>query len=129
MSRFAGEIIGVFLLSGSPNEESETMLTVNFAPRPSPRWLEETKGIPDSIKIAEVLLVRRTLAWITGIILIISTLLGVSFLYLIKYLHTFFPPIVLFIFKRLYRGGNMGRAGPVGWVMGQNGFGLKIDTF
>lgn len=77
---YKGQIIGVVLLNGSPNEESETMLTVNFASRPTPRWLEETKGLPDPIKIAQVLLVRRTLAWITGIILIISTLLGIYFL-------------------------------------------------
>ncbi|KAI3706238.1 hypothetical protein L6452_23843 [Arctium lappa] len=76
---YKGQIVGVALLNGSPSKNSETMLTVNTS-RPSPRWLEETKGMPDSIKIVEVLLVRRTLAWITGIILIISTLLGIHFL-------------------------------------------------
>ncbi|KAI3523600.1 hypothetical protein L1887_01848 [Cichorium endivia] len=77
---YKGELVGVILLNISTNQESDTILTVNFASRPS-RLLEETKGIkPDAIIIAQVLLVRRTLAWITGIILIIATLLGVHFL-------------------------------------------------
>lgn len=43
------------------------------------RWLEEASTSTDNSTIAsEVLLVRRSLAWITGIILLISTLLGVS---------------------------------------------------
>lgn len=54
------------------------MLNVMFTSRPSARWLAESK-IPTNMTIVEVLLVRRTLAWITGIILIIATLLGVSF--------------------------------------------------
>ncbi|XP_071713335.1 uncharacterized protein [Rutidosis leptorrhynchoides] len=78
---YKGEIVGVILLSGSDNKESETMLTLNFGSRPSSRWLEETKGgMPDSTRIAEVVLVRRTLAWLSGFILIIATLLGIHFL-------------------------------------------------
>ncbi|KAL4591109.1 hypothetical protein LXL04_004058 [Taraxacum kok-saghyz] len=71
---YKGEIVGVIIGS----KESETVLNVRFG-RPS-RFLEETKAKPDMILIAQVLLVRRTLAWITGIILIIATLLGVHFL-------------------------------------------------
>lgn len=56
------------------------MLNVMFTSRPSARWLAESK-IPTNMTIVEVLLVRRTLAWITGIILIIATLLGVSLSY------------------------------------------------
>jgi hypothetical protein len=41
------------------------------------RWLEEVNSL--NTTIAEVALVRRTLAWITGIILLVSTLMGVSF--------------------------------------------------
>ena len=56
------------------------MLPVKFTARPSSRLLEEVEGSHDAaILIAEVLLVRRTLAWITGIILLIATLMGVNF--------------------------------------------------
>lgn len=57
------------------------MLNVMYTSRPSARWLAETKTSLNTT-IVEVLLVRRTLAWITGIILLISTLLGVSFNYI-----------------------------------------------
>lgn len=74
-----GEIVGVVLLNDGSSDE--TILNVSFG-SPSSRRLEETKGKLDPIIIAQVFLVRRTLAWITGIILIIATLLGVSFLYI-----------------------------------------------
>ena len=45
------------------------------ATRPGARWLVETKGV--NATVAEVVLVRRTLAWVTGVILLISTLIGV----------------------------------------------------
>ncbi|KVI08273.1 hypothetical protein Ccrd_013361, partial [Cynara cardunculus var. scolymus] len=78
---YKGQIVGVIVFDGSPAEESDLMLTVKFTTRPSPRWLEEEKGShADAIRIAEVLLVRRTLAWITGIILIVATLMGICFL-------------------------------------------------
>lgn len=51
------------------------MLNVKYVHRPSARWLEEEKPSHDTKD--EVVLVRQTLAWITGIILIIATLLGV----------------------------------------------------
>ncbi|XP_071706484.1 uncharacterized protein [Rutidosis leptorrhynchoides] len=77
---YEGQIVGVVVFNGSPAEESDMMLSVKYTTRPSPRWLEEKEGSRDSVLIAEVLLVRRTLAWITGIILLISTLMGVWFL-------------------------------------------------
>lgn len=47
-----------------------------FKPRRTPRWLVEDVKVNTSIQ--EVILVRTTLAWITGIILLIATLMGVS---------------------------------------------------
>ncbi|XP_015887472.3 uncharacterized protein LOC107422525 [Ziziphus jujuba] len=73
-----GHIVGVISFYKSSPLESGKMLNLRFIPRPSARWLEETK-VPHDLKV-EVVLVRRTLAWITGIILIIATLLGVYFL-------------------------------------------------
>lgn len=75
-----GKIVGVIFFSESPNSESESILDVKIHSRPSSRWLEEKKGGPRSLIIAEVLFVRLTLAWLTGIILIVSTLLGIYFL-------------------------------------------------
>jgi len=78
---YKGKIVGVILFNGEP-DTSEKVLKVKVTPRPSARWLEEKKGSSsiNSTIIAEVALVRRTLAWITGIIFIISTLLGICFL-------------------------------------------------
>lgn len=75
---FSGQIVGAILFNGVAPVESGKMLNVMFTCQPSPRWLAE-KEVPKDTKIVQVLLVRRTLAWITGIILIISTLLGVRF--------------------------------------------------
>lgn len=72
----AGQIVGVVFFSGSSTTESGKMLNVVYTSQTSARWLVDTEG---SLNVTgpEVLLVRRTLAWITGIILLISTLLGV----------------------------------------------------
>ncbi|KAI3798172.1 hypothetical protein L1987_33441 [Smallanthus sonchifolius] len=75
-----GRIVGVVVFNGSPAKKSDTMLTLNYTKQASPRWLEEKQGSHDAALIAEMLLVRRTLAWITGIILLIATLMGVWFL-------------------------------------------------
>nr|GEY79916.1 type 1 membrane protein [Tanacetum cinerariifolium] len=76
-ARYKGQIVGVVTFNGSPAKESDTVLPVKFTTRPSSRLLEEVEGSHDAaILIAEVLLVRRTLAWITGIILLIATLMG-----------------------------------------------------
>ncbi|GMP77837.1 hypothetical protein CsSME_00033979 [Camellia sinensis var. sinensis] len=77
---YKGQIVGVILCNGTPLPESETLLNVMITSRPSARWLEETTGPPNSTTIAEIVLVRWTLAWITGIILVIATLLGIYFL-------------------------------------------------
>lgn len=53
------------------------MLNLVFDSRPSARWLEETKSLKNATVEAERL-VRKTVAWTTGIMLIIATLLGVS---------------------------------------------------
>jgi len=77
---YKGEIVGIVVFTKSPAKE---MLNIKLTTRASPRWLEEEKkgsGDAARILIAEVLLVRRTLAWITGIILIIATLMGIWFL-------------------------------------------------
>ncbi|CAI9271404.1 unnamed protein product [Lactuca saligna] len=77
---YKGQIVGVVVFNGSPTKESDSMLTIKLTTQQHPRWLEE-KSLPDFAKIAEVALVRKTLAWITGIILIVSTLMGICFLF------------------------------------------------
>ncbi|KAJ6428309.1 hypothetical protein OIU84_023684 [Salix udensis] len=76
---YKGQIAGVIFLNTSPASESETMLNVILTSRPSARWLEETKT-PSTGTIIELALVRMTLAWITGIVLVIATLLGIYYL-------------------------------------------------
>ncbi|XP_058182245.1 uncharacterized protein LOC131300423 isoform X1 [Rhododendron vialii] len=48
----------------------------NPCTKPSARWLEGTTGLPNSKDVAEGLLVRRTLAWVTGIILLVAAIMG-----------------------------------------------------
>ncbi|KAL3506377.1 hypothetical protein ACH5RR_031759 [Cinchona calisaya] len=79
-ARYKGQIVGVIFNGEAPDSESKKLLNMVIASRPSPRWLEETKIPINSTLVSEVLLVRRTIAWITGILLIIATLLGVYFL-------------------------------------------------
>ncbi|KAM1270321.1 hypothetical protein ACFX15_030883 [Malus domestica] len=76
---YKGQIVGAILFNGVAPVESGKMLNVMYTCRSSARLLAEKEGL-NNTKIVQVLLVRRTLAWITGIILIISTLLGVCFL-------------------------------------------------
>lgn len=54
-----------------------------FNPRLTPRWLVEEAKVNSTIH--EVILVRTTLAWITGIILLIATLMGVNFASLLHF--------------------------------------------
>ncbi|KAL8211374.1 hypothetical protein R6Q57_005811 [Mikania cordata] len=78
---YNGELVGIVSFTRSSAEESDMMLNIKMTTRASPRWLEEKDERSHDAShalIAEVLLVRRTLAWITGIILIIATLMGVS---------------------------------------------------
>ncbi|MCL7046432.1 hypothetical protein MKW94_023048, partial [Papaver nudicaule] len=77
---YQGQIVGVLLFNGVSLPESEAMLNVKFTSRTS-RLLEENAPTPSPTLIVEILLVRSTLAWITGIILLISTLLGMFFLF------------------------------------------------
>lgn len=79
-ARYKGQIVGVIIHGEAPASESKTLLNVEIASRASPRWLEETKTSTNSTLVSEVMLVRKTIAWITGILLIIATLLGVYFL-------------------------------------------------
>ncbi|XP_059448695.1 uncharacterized protein LOC132179909 isoform X2 [Corylus avellana] len=76
---YKGQIVGVIFFYGSPPAQSGKMLNTMFTSQPSARWLVETKD-SYNVTVLEVLLVRRILAWLTGIILLISTLLGVYFL-------------------------------------------------
>ncbi|PSS35697.1 Protein transport protein like [Actinidia chinensis var. chinensis] len=72
-----GQIVGVILFSGTASQESETLLNVMFTSQRPARWLEETKGSSGQTIDVEVLLVRTILAWLTGIILLIATLMGI----------------------------------------------------
>ncbi|KAE8670273.1 hypothetical protein F3Y22_tig00112159pilonHSYRG00144 [Hibiscus syriacus] len=76
---YKGQIVGVIVFNEASQPESKTMMNVIATSRPSPRWLEGTKGQTKTTLAAQVL-VRRTLAWVTGIVLLIATLLGVYFL-------------------------------------------------
>ena len=53
---------------------------MTYVSRPSLRLLEEVKTSSNSTAMAEVALVRLTLAWITGGVLLIATLIGVYLL-------------------------------------------------
>ncbi|MBA0830689.1 hypothetical protein Goarm_015205 [Gossypium armourianum] len=76
---YEGQIVGVFVFNGASQPVSKPLINVMFTSRPSPRWLAETKT-PTNTTLAAQVLVRRTLAWITGVVLLIATLLGVYFL-------------------------------------------------
>uniref|UniRef100_A0A7N0V9W1 DUF7794 domain-containing protein n=1 Tax=Kalanchoe fedtschenkoi TaxID=63787 RepID=A0A7N0V9W1_KALFE len=79
LDAYRGQIVGVLLLKEKPSAESVSLFDVTSSSQYS-RWLAEKEDASDPISIARVLLVRRTLAWITGILLLIATLLGVYFL-------------------------------------------------
>ncbi|KAG5588553.1 hypothetical protein H5410_048987 [Solanum commersonii] len=76
---YKGQIVGVIVCNETPSV-AEPLFDVVFTSQPSARWLEETQTSPDSTAIEEIILVRRTVAWITGLLLIIATLLGIYFL-------------------------------------------------
>ncbi|KAK6161431.1 hypothetical protein DH2020_004812 [Rehmannia glutinosa] len=79
-SAYQGKIVGVIALGGRDGSEPDNIFHATVTYRPSARWLEETEASPDITKLAEVYFVRTALAWITGIILLISTLLGIYYL-------------------------------------------------
>ncbi|VVA97916.1 unnamed protein product [Arabis nemorensis] len=74
----SGQIVGVIVLDERVNQESANLLTVGSSSRSSARSMAEVEGIPSPIIIAQVLLVRLTLTWLTGIILLIATILGLN---------------------------------------------------
>ncbi|KAL3329271.1 hypothetical protein AABB24_036393 [Solanum stoloniferum] len=76
---YKGQIVGVIVCNETPSV-AEPLFDVVFTSQPSARWLEETQTSPNSTAIEEIILVRRTVAWITGLLLIIATLLGIYFL-------------------------------------------------
>ncbi|CAH8373725.1 unnamed protein product [Eruca vesicaria subsp. sativa] len=75
-----GQIVGLIVLDDRVNQESDNLLSVGSSSRSSARSMAEVEGIPRPAIIAQVILVRLTLAWLTGIILLIATILGVYFL-------------------------------------------------
>lgn len=79
-AKYKGQIVAVLLLSNADSSPPQKVLDVTFASRPSPRWLEEVKSSSNSTVEAEVSLVRRTLAWFTGAVLLIATLIGIYLL-------------------------------------------------
>ncbi|XP_077250783.1 putative type 1 membrane protein [Tasmannia lanceolata] len=77
---YRGKIAGLVIFNEKPSPNSGLVLNAKSSTRSS-RWLEE--GSPESpidLATLEMLLVRKVLAWITGIILLISTLIGIYFL-------------------------------------------------
>ncbi|XP_023928773.1 uncharacterized protein LOC112040103 [Quercus suber] len=76
---YKGQIVGVIFFHGTPPTESGKLLNVMYTSQPSARWLVETEGSHSEFD-PQVVLVRWTLAWLTGIILLISTFIGVYFL-------------------------------------------------
>ncbi|KAF2531489.1 hypothetical protein F2Q70_00030294 [Brassica cretica] len=77
---YKGQIVGVIVLDERVNQESANLLTVGSSSGSSARSMAEVEGVPSGAIIAQVILVRLTLAWLTGIILLIATILGVYFL-------------------------------------------------
>ncbi|RDX97329.1 hypothetical protein CR513_19912 [Mucuna pruriens] len=75
---YKGQIVGIIYCNMATTQESGKKFDVIFTPRHTARWLAETNAL--NATLPEVVLVRRTLAWITGIILLVSTLTGICYL-------------------------------------------------
>lgn len=75
---WAGQIVGIIYCQTATPQESGKTFNAIFTPSDyhKARWLEEENAL--NTTFAEVALVRITLAWITGILLLVSTLMGVS---------------------------------------------------
>ncbi|KAG5013151.1 hypothetical protein JHK86_025412 [Glycine max] len=74
---YKGQIVGIIYCHVATTQESDKKFDVIFSPHHSyARWLAETNVV--NATLPEVVLVRTTLAWVTGIILLISTLMGVG---------------------------------------------------
>lgn len=74
MHYLTGQIVGIIFFNNDVT--TDALVKVVFNSQPSIRFLEEEESSPSAADV-EKLLVRRTLAWLTGLILLISTLLGV----------------------------------------------------
>ncbi|KAL2341561.1 hypothetical protein Fmac_009501 [Flemingia macrophylla] len=75
---YKGQIVGIIYCDAAATQESGKKFDVIFTPQHTARWLAETNAL--NATLPEVVLVRRTLAWITGIILLVSTLMGICYL-------------------------------------------------
>lgn len=73
-----GQIVGVIYSHSRTNQELRKTFNVVITSHHAARFLEEDKSLDPAL--AEVVLVRRTLAWITGLILLISTVMGIWYL-------------------------------------------------
>lgn len=97
ISLLAGKFVGMITHRGKVDSEQEHMFQFTVTPRQSARLLQEANLSPGLIILAEVAFIRITLAWITGIILLIATILGVITLltHAIYYLFSSFMPLCL----------------------------------
>ncbi|WCJ33224.1 hypothetical protein M5689_014599 [Euphorbia peplus] len=78
---YKGQIVGVIFHNDISSPGAEPVLNVKLTTQSSRRWLDESTGSKAAeITLLRVALVRKTLAWLTGIILIISTLMGICLL-------------------------------------------------
>lgn len=75
---YKGQIVGVIYSHSRTTQELGKTLDVVFTSHHAARLLVEDKALNASL--AEVVLVRRTLAWVTGLILLLSTLIGIYYL-------------------------------------------------
>ncbi|BAT87696.1 hypothetical protein LR48_Vigan09g180500 [Vigna angularis] len=75
---YKGQIVGIIYCHVATTEELEKKFDVIFTPHHTARWLAETSAL--NATLPEVVLVRRTLAWVTGILLLVSTLMGICYL-------------------------------------------------
>ncbi|KAK7331292.1 hypothetical protein VNO77_25514 [Canavalia gladiata] len=75
---YKGQIVGIIYCHTGTTQESGKTFDVISTPHYTARWLAETNSV--NATSPDVVLVRRTLAWITGIILLVSTLIGICYL-------------------------------------------------
>ncbi|XP_050895150.1 uncharacterized protein LOC127101746 [Lathyrus oleraceus] len=77
---YKGQIVGIIFCQTATPQESGKTFNVIFTPSDyhKVRMLEEANAL--NTTFAEVALVRITLAWITGILLLVSTLMGTCYL-------------------------------------------------
>ena len=71
------QVVAVIIIKEAQSSQPEELLNVVSGSLPYARFLQETNNSTNSTTEAEVALVRKTLAWTTGIVLIIATYIGV----------------------------------------------------